>query len=184
MGSHSERAGCDTGSVRLRARTALDIPVLSIVLRQVHDTAGYPTRWPADPQRWLAAKAGYGAWVAEAAGKLCGHVGLQQVQELDCRRTWLTFTGRRPEQLAEVSRLFLAPHAIGLGVGRRLLQHAVQAAHARGRWPVLDVVADGRTAAEHLYRACGWQHAGSESWSPGDGRELTVNCWTGPPPDH
>lgn len=181
MGSHSERAGCEIGSVRLRVRTALDIPVLVLMLREVHETTGYPTRWPTDPPRWLAAKAGYGAWVAEVAGELCGHVGLQQVQEPDCRLAWLTVTGRQPEQLAEVSRLFVAPDAKGLGVGPRLLQHAVQAAHARSAWPVLDVVADGRTAAEHLYRACGWQHAGRESWSPGDGRELTVNSWTGPP---
>jgi hypothetical protein len=92
MGSHSERAGREIGSVRLRARTALDVPELGVVLREVHETAGYPTRWPTDPQRWLAAKAGYGAWVAEVAGELCGHVGLQQVQNLDCRLAWLTVT--------------------------------------------------------------------------------------------
>jgi GNAT superfamily N-acetyltransferase len=168
--------------VRLRVRTATDLPVLGAVLREVHETAGYPTRWPADPQRWLAAKAGCGAWVAEAAGGLCGHVGLHQVQERDCRLAWLAVTGLRPDRLAEVSRLFVAPQAMGLGVGRHLLQQAVQAAHALGAWPVLDVVADGRTAAERLYRACGWRFAGRESWSPGDGRELPVNCWTGPPP--
>lgn len=108
MGGHSGRSGCEIGSVGLRVRTALDVPELGVVLREVHDTAGYPTRWPADPSRWLAAKAGYGAWVAEVAGKLCGHVGLQQ--DLDCRLAWLTVTGRRLEQLAEVSRLFATRH--------------------------------------------------------------------------
>jgi L-amino acid N-acyltransferase YncA len=36
----------------------------------------------------------------------------------------------------------------GNGVGRRLLDMAVQEAHACGLWPVLDVVANGRPAAE------------------------------------
>jgi len=111
---------------------------------------------------------------------LCGHVGLHEVRAEDCRPAWAAATGRRPEQLAEVSRLFVAPPARGLGIGRRLLHRAEQAAHTRGAWPVLDVVADGRAAAEDLYRACGWQCLGAAAWFPGDGRELAINCWIGP----
>ncbi len=174
----------DAGVVRLRERTAADLPALGVLLREVHETDGYPKRWPADPEGWLSGKAEYGAWVAEAAGGSCGHIGLHEVRAEDCRPSWAAATGRRPEQLAEVSRLFVAPPARGLGIGRRLLHRAVQAAHARGAWPVLDVVADGRSAAEDLYRACGWQCLGPAAWFPGDGRELAVNCWIGPAPVH
>jgi GNAT superfamily N-acetyltransferase len=149
----------------------------------VHATDGYPTRWPADREAWLVGKAGYDAWVAETAGVLCGHVGLDEVRAEDCRPAWAAATGGRPEQLAEVSRLFVGLPARSLGIGRRLPHGAEQAAHARRAWPVLDVVADGRGAAEDLYRACDWPCLGADVRSPGDGRELSVNRRIGPAPD-
>ena len=175
-------AAGDCQIVSLRQRKEADLPVLAVVLRQVHEADGYPKRWPADPEHWLASKAEYGAWVAEVAGELSGHIGLDDVSEHACQPVWLAATGRRREELAEVTRLFVAPNARGTGIGRRLLSRAVEAAHARGAWPVLEVTADGRAAAGRLYLASGWQLVGGAPWFPGDGRKLAVDCWMGPAP--
>ncbi len=173
---------CDTGWVLVRVRRAADIPALAAVLAQVCEHDGYPTPWPPDPEEWIARKAGYGAWVAEQDGRVCAHIGLNLVRGADCRPPLRAVAAGHPERLAEVSRLFVAPARRRHGLGRRLLREAVQAAHAHRLWPVLDVVPDSRGAAESLYRACGWQIAGSTDWFPGDGRHLTVHSWTGPHP--
>jgi len=149
----------------------------------VHEIDGYPMRWPADPEAWLTGRAAYGAWVTESAVGLSGHVALHEIGDEACQPAWATATGRRPQQLAEVTRLFVAPTARGLGLGRRLLDQATQTAHSLEAWPVLGVVADGRESAACLYLASGWHLVDRAPWSPGDGRELTLNCWVGPAPN-
>lgn len=68
-------------------------------------------------------------------------------------------TGRPPEQLCVVARLFVSPTDRRTGVGRALLAMASEGGHARGLWPILDVATqfDG---AIRLYESCGWVRAG------------------------
>ncbi|WP_427888854.1 N-acetyltransferase family protein [Kribbella sp. GL6] len=126
----------------IRERRDEDLPVCVGLLRAVHERAGYPVNWPADPAGWLTPEAALGVWVAVDDGRVVGHVAL-------------TAVGER----AEVERLFVDPGVTRRGIGRQLLDHCVQAAAELGRELSLEVV-DNRGAAERLYRRAGWTETG------------------------
>jgi [ribosomal protein S18]-alanine N-acetyltransferase len=137
---------CSDGQVLIRDRRAEDLPVCVDILRSVHERAGYPINWPADPARWLTPEAALGCWVAVGDGQVVeqvvGHVVLTAV-----------------DGHAEVERLFVDPNATGQGIGRLLLDHCVRIAADLGRKLSLEVV-DNRGAAVHLYRRAGWSETG------------------------
>ncbi|HEY9338387.1 MAG TPA: GNAT family N-acetyltransferase [Kribbella sp.] len=132
----------------IRERRSEDLQVCVELLRVVHEQAGYPINWPADPERWLTPEAALGCWVAVtgagagAGERVVGHVVL-------------TGVGGG----AEVERLFVDPTATRQGVGRQLLDHCVQTAAELGRPLSLEVVGN-RGAAERLYRRAGWLETG------------------------
>ncbi|MER7248302.1 GNAT family N-acetyltransferase [Kribbella sp. NPDC000426] len=126
----------------IRDRRDSDLPVCIEILRDVHEQAGYPINWPADPARWLTPEQALGIWVVVDGDQVVGHVVL---------------TAAGPG--AEVERLFVDPKATGRGLGRQLLQQCVTAAAALGRDLSLEVV-DNRGAAVHLYRRAGWLETG------------------------
>ncbi|WP_432882062.1 N-acetyltransferase family protein [Kribbella sp. CA-245084] len=128
--------------VLIRERRDEDLPACVEILRAVHERAGYPINWPADPELWLTPKDALGIWVAIDGEQVVGHVVL-------------TAAGAG----AEVERLFVDPKATGRGIGRQLLQHCVTAAAAANRDLALEVV-DNRGAAVHLYRNAGWLETG------------------------
>jgi GNAT superfamily N-acetyltransferase len=173
----SGRATDNKPVVRVKERRAADLAVLAAVLPRVHEADGYPMWWPVEPGHWLARKTDSGAWVAQVDQRLVGHVGLHAVKRDRCRPAWTSVAGRAPEDLVEVVRLFIAPEFRRQGIARRLLDSAVEYARARGKWPVLDVVADDRPAAEDLYRVAGWRFAGTDVWFSENGRQLAVHCW-------
>jgi [ribosomal protein S18]-alanine N-acetyltransferase len=114
------------------------------MLRDVHELAGYPVNWPADPGAWLTPVKGLGCWVAVADGRVVGHVAL---------------TADGPDG-AQVERLFVDPKSTGAGIGRRLLEHCVAAAAELGRKVSLEVVDKPGAAAIALYRRAGWREVG------------------------
>jgi len=59
--------------VTIRPRRADDLPACAEVLAEVHRQDGYPTCWPTNPVGWLDLP---GAWVAEEAGVMAGHIAL------------------------------------------------------------------------------------------------------------
>ncbi|TDW65838.1 GNAT family N-acetyltransferase [Kribbella pratensis] len=128
--------------VLIRERRDEDLPVCVDILRVVHEQAGYPINWPADPARWLSPESALGCWVAVVDDRVAGHVVLTAVRDH-----------------AEVERLFVDPGATGQGIGRALLQHCVTTAAALARDLSLEVV-DNRGAAVHLYRRAGWLETG------------------------
>lgn len=129
-------------SVLIRERRDEDLPGCVDILRAVHEQAGYPINWPADPARWLSPESALGCWVAVVDDRVVGHVVLTAVRDH-----------------AEVERLFVDPTATGQGIGRQLLQHCVTTAAALNRELSLEVV-DNRGAAVHLYRRAGWLETG------------------------
>jgi GNAT superfamily N-acetyltransferase len=148
------------------------------LLRTVHDVSGYPSRWPDDPGRWLTPARLAGAWVAEAGGRITGHVALVQGVRAQCL---LEATGRVPDELGAISRLFVSPAARRQGTARALLEVATAQAAERGLQPVLDVVADGH-AAIALYERSGWKLAGTQAatWTNADGVFPLVHYYVGP----
>jgi ribosomal protein S18 acetylase RimI-like enzyme len=129
-------------SVLIRERRDEDLAVCVELLREVHQQAGYPINWPADPARWLSPESALGCWVAVVDDRVVGHVVLTAVRDH-----------------AEVERLFVDPTATGQGIGRQLLEHCVTTAAALNRELSLEVV-DNRGAAVHLYRRAGWLETG------------------------
>ncbi len=93
------------------------------------------------------------------------------VAELDGRI--VGFYGLEPEEAGAVGLdfFFVAPDAIGHGIGRALWQHAVGTARA-GKHPALVVVSDPH--AESFYRRMGAVPAGSRPSDLAPGRHLPV----------
>lgn len=147
----------------IRSRTDADLAACVVLLRAVHESAGYPVNWPADPPGWLNPPGALGCWVVTAGGALAGHVAV-------------TATHGR----ASVERLFIDPRQGGRGLGRQLLTHALQVA-ASGGLPLELEVADNCEAAIRLYRRAGWQELGREPIGWGGTRASAVVRFAAPP---
>jgi GNAT superfamily N-acetyltransferase len=148
------------------------------LLRTVHETSGYPSRWPEDPARWLTPARLVAAWVAEADGLITGHIILVRGFRADCL---LRATGRDADDLGGISRLFVGPAARRQGTARGLLDAATAQAAKRGLQPVLDVVDDGY-AAIALYERAGWKQVGTEpaTWTNAAAVHPMVHYYVGP----
>ncbi|MEW1929636.1 GNAT family N-acetyltransferase [Streptomyces sp. NPDC088360] len=164
----------------VRPRHAADLPACVEALAQVHVADGYPTNWPARPAGWLAGGSVVGAWVAELGGRVVGHVSLCRSGEDDVAPVlWSGRTAVAVDEIAVVSRLFVAPGARGHGLGALLLARVVAEAGELGLFPVLDVVASD-VSATALYERTGWRFLGTgeQHWSPR--QTVTVRCYAAP----
>ena len=157
--------------VRIRPRSADDLPVLASVLEAQRPHSGYPQRWPLPiaAEDFIRRDGEDAAWVAELESEVVGHVSVCRIGAGMEADLWTAGTGREPEELAAVSVLFVAHTAQGRGVGRALLATAVETIRGTGRTPVLDVAQETAAAVE-LYRRTGWQVVGEgrPSWLPAD----------------
>lgn len=164
-------------SVPVRPRTPADLLACVAVLRRVHEASGYPSRWPEDPGRWITPRDTVAAWVAEHDGSIAGHVALVRGIRLECL---IRATGRAPDQLGGIARLYVDPAFRRNGLARALLDAAAGAAVACGLQPVLDVVSDARPAIA-LYERAGWHLAGTQpaTWVDPDGTTPTLCGYVG-----
>jgi ribosomal-protein-alanine N-acetyltransferase len=162
----------------LRTTEPGDLDGCVAMLRRVHEIDGYPSRWPADPGRWLTPSGQVAAWVAEDDGHLAGHVALVRGVRTPCL---LQATGRDAAELGGIARLFTDPAARRQGLARALLDAAAAHARACGLVPVLDVVADSASAIA-LYERSGWTMAGTQTatWVTAAGVAPTLRCYVGP----
>jgi GNAT superfamily N-acetyltransferase len=162
----------------IRARKPDDMPGCVTLLRTVHEVSGYPSVWPYDPAGWLDPASLVAAWVAETRGLISGHVALVPGAQALCL---LRATGRDPDQLGRVVRLFVDPAARRQGLARGLLEAATEHAREHGLQPVLNVMADGH-AAIALYERSGWKLVGSQpaTWTTPDGVAPMMRYYVGP----
>jgi ribosomal protein S18 acetylase RimI-like enzyme len=168
-----------TPAVVVRDRSAADLPACVALAEQVHGSDGYPAYLPGDMEGFLASEHALGAWVAEVAGSVAGHVALHRRAAPGVMELARAATGLSDDGLAVVARLLVAPAARRVGAGRALLRHAAREAAARGRRPLLDVMHE-YAAAVALYEAEGWQPIGSVTLVLA-GNVLRERVYLGPP---
>lgn len=132
------------------------------LLERVHATDEYPVFWPDDPARWLSPQGAIRAWVAERSRDVVGHVLLRTVAARDAE--WQEATAGRAAELGVISRLFVDSDLRGAGLGRSLLDAAMNEALSRGLCPVLDVVAT-RVSAVQFFERQGFRRVLTKSWS-------------------
>lgn len=162
--------------IDVRPRAAEDLPACVAALREVHAADGYPSAWPEDPARWLTPAKLVDARVAEVDGVVVGQVGIGGSVLPGVFRDVVPGVA-----LMSVIRLFVAPSNQRGGVGRRLLDAAVEMAGQRGCRAVLDVEISG-AAAISLYDRAGWQrvHSGPAGWTMADGRAASLHYYLSP----
>lgn len=165
--------------VTIRPRAERDLAECGSLLREVHEADGYPVHLPDDPESFVVVPDALGAWVALAAGAVVGHVLLRPAANPKMMALASETTGHPESRLAVVGRLFVAPAARRLGVGRALLARAASEARALGRQPVLDVVSKG-TSAIALYEREGWTKAGTIEVTFSSGETVSELVFVGP----
>jgi GNAT superfamily N-acetyltransferase len=150
-------------STEIRTRTAADLEDCVRLLAEVHKEAGYPVNWPADPGGWLSPAEALGCWVLTLDGEIAGH---------------LIITAEGPAA-ALIERLFVDPRRTRAGLGRRLLEYAIDFALEQGRRLTLDVV-NSRHGAVEFYRRAGWRETGRKpiDWAGDQASEMI--CFEAP----
>lgn len=168
----------------IRPRRADDLPALVAALRAVHETMGYPSVWPDDPAAFVLGRGE--AWVAQHAGRAAGQVMLAPLPEP--RPGWATQIAQPSGAvwhggILEVKRLFVSPHAQGLGLARALLAHARREASERRAFSVLQVNETSGPALG-LYEREGWRFLtrAQAAWTDPDGSHPWVRVYAQPTP--
>lgn len=169
-------------AVRIRLRADDDLGECVGLLETLRSADRYPAFWPDDPARWLSPQAMLGAWVAEADGRIVGHVALGAGADDTGASIWSEATGFPPEQFASITRLFVSTDSRGVGVGHALLDAACAEAATRGLHPALDVVETDH-AAIRLYEQSGWRRVHSDAWTADREGKTLLHYYVAPPSD-
>jgi ribosomal protein S18 acetylase RimI-like enzyme len=113
------------------------------VARRIHiEQPGPGTRW----------------WVAERDGVVVGFACTGPSRDEDAAR-----------RTGEVLALYLAPEAVGWGIGRMLFAHAVDDLRRQGYRQATLWVLEGNARARRFYEAAGWQPDGAAKVEEGPG---------------
>ncbi len=165
----------------IRARQKADVAACVAMMRATHEQDGYPRYWRADPVAFLRGRAETAAYVAVRDGAVVGHVALHAASGDPVLPAVRCATGGSAEQLLVVARLLVSPTGRRDGVGRALLDRAVEHAHAHAQRPVLNVLPED-IAPRTLYEQAGWERLDPLTL-PIEGHEpLVVWVYLGPPP--
>lgn len=141
--------------MQLRPATTADLPALSaIYAHHVHTGfASFETEAPSLPEMTRRFEAitdsGYPYLVAADEGCVLGYAYAN------------AYRTRPAYRFTVEDSIYIAPQAIGRGIGRALLAHLVDECEARGYRQMLAVIGDsGNAASIRLHRACGFTEAG------------------------
>jgi GNAT superfamily N-acetyltransferase len=169
--------------ILVRPRVDEDLPLLAAAIRSLHETDGYPQTLPDDTVAWLRPPRQRRAWVAVSPStrEIAGHIALNVAEGDPGVGVSSDGTGLKPDKLAVVSRLFVVAGHRRKGVAKALLDEAVNAAHADGLQPVLDVLEADR-AAITLYKSAGWRSLAPIMFRSRAGEPLPALVFAGPPP--
>lgn len=164
--------------VSIRPRRPDDLAACVAIIAETHRTSRYPVNWPADPEGWLTPRDLLGAWVAELAGVVVGHIALMDATEAPAK-AWAVSTGQSVGEAAEITRLCVAGAARRRSAGRRLLDTAAAAAQEQDRHAVLGVF-DQDSSAIALYDRAGWRRLSSVDYEMSRGRKVLMHCYAAP----
>src|SRR3954452_19963764 len=109
------------GGVEGRARRGDGLGECEGLARGGRGGGGSPPRCADDLRGFISTPDALGAWVAECDGGIVGHVALHPRGSPEVMARAADATGRSPEQLCVVARLFVSPSHRGKGLGRSLL---------------------------------------------------------------
>ena len=161
-------------------RVAAHLPACAELARSTHRVDQYPVVLQDDVGDFLAPDAQLAAWVCVLDAAVVGHVALHRLTSTPVADA-LSASRHDGSRFGVVSRLMVAPHARGRGLGMTLLDTAVRAAHARELHPALDVVTSYASAIR-LYERAGWQRIGVVSIPMPNGRLVDEYVFVGPSP--
>jgi GNAT superfamily N-acetyltransferase len=91
-------------------------------------------------------QSGLEPWVLQVDGRIGGFVILVEARSVD-----------GGPGVGELEGIYLHPTLFGLGLGRRLMELALERLLARGHTEAVLWVLDGNRRAERFYEAAGWQ---------------------------
>lgn len=166
----------------IRARDAEDEVELEVLARAVHQLDGYPVYMPDDNfLAFVISDLALDGWVAVVDGRVVGHVALHGGSSPGVVALAASELGVQPTSCGVVARLLVAPGLRRTGLGRRLLDHAMDQCRQRQLSPILDVVV-GTDAAIALYERAGWTRLGTVSFDLPDGSELREYVYAAPRP--
>ncbi|WP_433891288.1 N-acetyltransferase family protein [Streptomyces sp. CA-111067] len=166
-------------SIVVRPITDADVPGAAAALTEVHATDGYPVEGVGNPEAWLRPPAVLGAWVAEEAGKIVGHVGVMRPQGEGAVDLWREKSGEAEERIGVLARLFVVREARKHAAGERLMRAAMDYARQGSIRLVLDVMTKD-TAAIRLYERLEWQRIGEVEHHFGAGEHIPAACYIWP----
>jgi GNAT superfamily N-acetyltransferase len=170
--------------VAIRPRSDADLALCERIARGVHAVDNYPPcLLSGDFHSFLTSPETLGAWVAEDAGAVVGHVALHARSSDPVMALATEALATTPEHLAVVARLLVDPESRGRGIGRSLLASATRHALDLGRWPILDVVSRFQMAI-NLYESSGWVRVGQVTLGLADGTDVEEIVYAAPGARH
>ena len=151
------------------------------MLGAVHAHDGYPTYWPADPERFAAGDRTLAAWVAEDDGEIVGQSVLAGADVAHLWAPWSEAAGVPAERIGVIARFYVAPGLRGHGIGAQLFDAAHDEARRRGLAPVLDVATSNADGIA-FYERRGWRRVGEATLHLRDppGATLAMLLYVGP----
>lgn len=145
-------------SWQVRRRCDDDLAGIRAVLDDVYAADGYPVEGPAATMARVAVEVPAGAWVAELAGQVVGHVVLLAPKDKPAAGQHAAGLGHdlpATAPPATLARLAVHTQARGRGIASALVDAVVAEAQSCGWSLVLDVLAKD-AAAISLYERRGW----------------------------
>ena len=156
-----------------------DLPGASAALTDVHATDGYPVEGVADPEAWLRSDDILASWVAEADGRIVGHVAVMRPRGEDAVTLRAGQSEDDEQHIAVLARLFVVRDARQHALGERLVRTAMDYGQRSDRRLVLDVMVKD-TAAIRLYERLGWLRTGRATHRFGTGQSIEAIYYVAP----
>ncbi|MDW4903815.1 GNAT family N-acetyltransferase [Streptomyces sp. ADMS] len=166
-------------TIGIRPFEDTDLPGAAAALTEVHAADGYPVEGVAHPEAWLRSDSLLASWVAEAEGRIVGHVAVMRPDGEDAVSLWAERSRVDEQRIGVLARLFVVRDARQRALGERLVRTAMDYGQHSDRRLVLDVMVKD-TAAIRLYERLGWLRTGRVTHHFGTGQSIEAIRFVAP----